>query len=141
MCEGEIMICISCGNENYFETEVETMREVAAGAEGLVIKEAVYEDFNHGEEMLRGGVTDNVHATLKMHAEDLIHEYGSGRPINPYLYCAICHGREVIFPASAWTKPKTYQPLGEEILSNHREYKSLKEEQLHANKLPVLWKP
>ena len=135
------MICISCGNENYFETDVETMREVAADDQGLIIAEAVYEDFNHGEEMLRGGVTDNVHATLKMHAEDLTREYGTGKFVNPFLNCAVCHGREVIFPTSSWTKPIKYQPLHDEILANHREYKSLKEEQLHANKLPVLWKP
>ena len=135
------MICISCGNENYFETDVETMCEVAAGEEGLIIAEAVYEDFNHGEEMLRGGVTDNVHATHKMHANDLTREYGTGRLVNPYLYCAVCHGREVTFSSSIWIMPKKYMPLHDEILSNHREYKSLKKEQSHANKLPVLWKP
>ena len=135
------MICITCGNENYFETDVETMREVAASNQYFIIDEAVFEDFNQGEDMLRSGLTDNVYATLKMHADELTHEYGSGRYVNPYLSCAVCHSREVIFPSSTWTPKRNYLPLKEEILSHHKEYNSLRKEQQNANKLPVLWQP
>ena len=135
------MICISCGNENYFETDVETMQALATDSQSFIIDEAVFEDFNHGEDMMRTGLTDNVHATFKMHADDLTREYGTGRLINPYLSCAICHGREVIFPSSVWTKVNKSQPLHEEILSNHHEYRTMRKEQQNANKLPVLWQP
>ena len=135
------MICITCGNDNYFESEVETMRAINTDSEGFIIDEVLFEDFNHGEDMLRSGLTDNVCATLKMHADDLNKDYYSQRYFNPYLSCGVCHGKEVIFSSSVWTMPRKNLPLHEEILANHREYKSLIEEQLHANKMPVLWKP
>ncbi len=135
------MICISCGNENYFETDVETMQTIVTDSQSFIIDEAVFEDFNHGEEMLRSGLMDNVYATLKMHADELSRDYNSQRYFNPYLSCAVCHRREVIFPSSTWTPKRNYLPLKEEILSHHKEYNSLRKEQQNANKLPVLWQP
>ena len=135
------MICLSCGNETYFECEVETMQAAVAEQGGMSISEAIFEGFDQGEEMLRGGLMDNVHATLKLHANDLCRDYLSGRYYNPYLYCAVCHGREVTFPCSDWTPPREHLPLHEELLRHHAEYQSLKEEKRHANKLPVLWQP
>ncbi len=135
------MICITCGNEIYFAADVETMQAVAADSGNFIVAEAVFEDFNHGEDMLRTGLMDNVYATLKMHADDLNKDYNSRRYFNPYLSCAICNGREVIFPSSVWTQKEKYLPLHEEILSHHKEYNSLRKEQKNANKLPVLWQP
>jgi len=141
MREGGNMICITCGNEIYFETDVETMQALATDSQSFIIDEAVFEDFNHGEEMLRSGLMDNVYVTLKLHADDLNKDYNSQRYFNPYLSCAVCHGREVIFPSSTWTKINKNLPLHEEILSNHHEYRTLRKEQQNANKLPVLWQP
>ncbi len=134
------MICLTCGNEKYFETEVETMQEVKTDPRGIVIEEAWFSDYNQGEDMIRAGVTDNVHAALKLHADSLRGDYCSQRYFNPYLSCGVCHSREVIYPSSSWKAKRQQLPLNEEILSNSFEYHSLRKEQNNANKLPVLWK-
>ena len=134
------MICVSCGNETYFETDVETMQEVKTDPQGIIIEEAFFAEYNQGEDMIRTGVHENFHATLKLHADSLSLDYYSQRYFNPYLSCAVCHSREVIFQSSTWTPKRKLLPLNEEILSHSFEYHSLRKEQNNANKLPVLWK-
>ncbi len=135
------MICLTCGNQVYFECDVETMQEVVTNDQGIIIEEAFFSDYNQGEDMIRTEVYDNFHATMKLHADSLSLDYYSQRYFNPYLSCAVCHSREVIFPSSTWTPKRNYLPLKEEILSHHKEYNSLRKEQQNANKLPVLWQP
>jgi hypothetical protein len=135
-----MILCLTCGNQTYFETDVETMKEVKTDSQGIIIEEAYFSDYNQGEEMIRTGLFDNYHATLKLHADSLSLDYYSQRCFNPYLSCAVCKSREVIFPSSTWTPKRKLLPLQDEILSHSNEYKSLRKEQNSENKLPVLRK-
>ena len=136
------LICIACGNKEFFESDVETVMELETSKQNLLVQSAVMEDWKYGEESIRDQVNDNVLSTLKMHADELREDFYSGDLNNNYLQCAVCHSTSVCRPLSDWQPPKATIDLDDEMKKNRKSLIQLrKERKLNENILPVLWKP
>ncbi|NOG47904.1 MAG: hypothetical protein HND50_21875 [Calditrichaeota bacterium] len=131
------IICIDCGNRQFFDCEVETVMEIEMSGEGLLLQPAKFEDWNYAEENVRDQVKEAVLSTEKMSADEL-----SMEDYNPYLRCAVCFSGSVCRPFSDWYPKKATVGLDEEMISNRNLLKQLRgEKQKYENKLPVLWQP
>ena len=131
------IICVACGNKEFFDCEVETVLELSISSENLIIETAKFEDWHYAEENVRSQVREAVLSTDKMNADELTFE-----DFNPYLSCSVCSSGSVCRPFSDWYPKKAVMGLDEEILINRNLLKQLRgEKRRHENKLPVLWQP
>ena len=136
------LICIACGNRDFFETDVETAMELISSEQNLIVQPAAMEDWHYAEESIRDQVNDNVISTLRMHADELREDYHSGDLYNSYLQCAVCHSAKVCRPLSDWHPRKPAISLDEEITNNRTALTELrKARKRDENILPVLWQP
>jgi hypothetical protein len=131
------IICIDCGNKQFFDSEVETVMEIELSGQGLLLQTAKFDDWNYAEENVRSQVKESVLSTEKMHADEL-----SPEDYNPYLRCAVYFSGCVCRQFSDWYPRKTTIGLDEEILNNRKSLLQLRgERKNHENILPVVWKP
>ncbi len=128
------MICWECFNYTYFEADVETLKELKTGKDGMIIQDSMFDDYNYSQGMLRDNLIDVVQYCINQNADVLDHNLE-----NRYLTCARCGSKKVTKPYSSWTS-RRHLPIEQEIHKNHQEYKELRKERLHADQLPVLWK-
>ena len=92
------LICIACGNREFFESDIETVMELATSQQSLLVQQAAMEEWKYAEESIRDQVNDNVLSTLRMHADELREDYYSGDLNNNYLQCAVCHSTSYAGP-------------------------------------------
>ena len=134
------LICIACGNREFFESDVETVMELEMSGQGVLVQPAVMEDWRYAEESIRAQVNDNVLSTLRMHADELNEDYFSGTLNNNYLQCAVCHSTSVCRPLSDWQPPQPAIGLDQEITNNRKALIQLRKARKgDENNLPVLW--
>jgi sarcosine oxidase delta subunit len=131
------IICAACGNQEFFDCEVETVMEIQVSTDGLQVEVAKFEDWHYAEENVRGQVKEAVLSTEKMNADEL-----SLEDYNPYLRCAVCFSGSVCRSFSDWYPRKASIGLDEEMLKNKESLLQLRgERKSYENKLPVLWQP
>jgi len=132
------LICIACGNREFFDCGVETVMELALSSQGLLIQPASMDDWKYAEDSIRDQVSDNVFSTLKMDAGELTR----GDCFNPYLRCAVCYSESVCRPFSDWHPRRPTSDLDKEMLDNRQALTQLrKARKSNENNLPVLWQP
>ena len=131
-------ICHSCWGYKYFEVDVETLKELKTGKDGVIVQDSKFEDFNYSESMLRENLSDIVQYVLKQDAAALVFDHETGGYLNNYISCARCGSKRVTKPYSPWSH--RHQPLERELLENHKEFKELRKERDHENRMPVMWK-
>jgi len=131
------LICHDCRGYKYFEVDVETLRELKTGNDGVIVQDSRFDDFNYSESMLRDNLHDIVGYVLKQDAGALVLDHESNSYRNNYISCARCGSRKVTKPYSLWSN--RHQPLERELIKNHKEFNELRKEREHANQLPVLW--
>ena len=132
------LICLKCGNYTYFTAEVEGLRGITVDDEGLVVQDAIIDDFNWSDSTLRDNLDDIVKFALRQDPEQLQFDFDSGRYHNRYITCARCNSNEVTVPMSKWYPPKAFRTLEEELKENHKELIEFKKEKHYANYLPLL---
>ena len=129
------LICISCSNHLYFEVEVETFKAIEAeGTNGLIIDDAIFDDWNSSDETLRSNLNDIVDYVLKEPNETF-----DCNNKNKYMICARCGSHSVVVPYVEWNPPPDPVSIDEEIINNRDEYQYLRKERSYANNLPILW--
>ena len=131
------LLCLQCGNYTYFEIDVETVKEITAGPDGLIIDHAVIADFDYTEETLRDNLNDMIGYALKQDGPDMLFDRATETYYNRYVKCAICGSGKVANPIP---KPVPCNlSLEQELDKNREEFNYLrKERKHHENKLPVL---
>lgn len=127
------LICVTCGGFSYFEDEVETVKAVTITDQGLIVEDAVYDDWNNTDDVLRGNLNDIVNYVLKQPNETFKRATG-----NDYITCARCSSRMVVVPAMPWNPPLKILSLDEEIINNKDEYLQLRKERHCEDHLPLL---
>jgi hypothetical protein len=133
------LICINCGNDTYFEADVEGLKAIQPSDEGIIIDDADYDNWNYSDETLRANLMDIVDYVLK-DSDNIIHyDSDTGCYYNSYIICARCRSRRVTIPYSEWRPPLPIQSVTNEIMTNRYEYLALRKERIHENYLPVLW--
>ena len=136
------LICIACSNREFFESDVETVMELALSEQNLLVQPAVMEDWKYAEESIRDQLNEDVLSTLKMHADELRKDYPNDDFINPYLKCAVCFSGSVCRPLSDWQPRQPVIDLDDEIFNNRHNLTELRKvRKTNENILPVLWKP
>ncbi len=132
------LICINCGNREYFETDVETVKEINPHGSSALVQNAVFDSWDHTEASLRANLDDTIRYILYNSADILSFNHETGYYYNPYMYCSRCGSARVTIRMVKWS-PKQIKPLDEEILANRKEYKLLRKERNRVNLLPVLY--
>jgi len=135
------LICSSCGNYTYFESDIQMFRMIKPTSEGLLLEDAVFEDFNWSDSNIRDELQDNVDYCLRACDEVLQLNADTGYYENTLITCGRCGSKRVTPPYSNWHPKRNLKSVQEEILDNSKEFKQLREEKHYANHLPVLWKP
>ena len=136
------IICLACGNREFFESDVETVMELESSAQDVLVEAARVEDWNYAEDSIRDQVRENVLCTLQMNANELHEDYFSGDLHNSYLQCSVCHSAQVCRPFSDWHPPHPRIDLDTEMTKNRKSFIQLrKERKRNENILPVLWQP
>jgi len=136
------LICIACGNREFFESDVETVMELESSKQDILVQAARVEDWNYAEDSIRDQVKENVLCTLKMNADEFHEDYFSGDLHNSYLQCSVCHSASVCRPFSNWQAPQAAMDLNSEMIDNRKSLTQLrKKRRLNENILPVLWQP
>ncbi len=132
------LLCIQCGNYTYFECDVQVHRSVRPTNEGLIIDDAVFDDYNWSDSNIRDALYDNVEYVLKQSAEVLQYDMDSGHYENTLITCGRCGSRRVTPPYSRWSPKRNHQTLQQEIMDNREEFKDLRKERIdHANNMPM----
>ena len=135
------LLCIQCGNYTYFECDVQVHRSVRPTREGIVVEDAVFDEFNWSDCNVRDALYDNVDYVLKQSAEVLQYDMDSCHYENTLITCGRCGSKRVTPPYSDWRPKRNYQTLQQEIMNNKEEFKNLRKEKIyHADNMP-LWKP
>ena len=135
------LLCVECGNYTYFECDIQIYKSIKPTSEGLLLEDAVFDDFNWSDSNVRDELQDNVDYVLRACDEVLQLNMDTGHYENTLITCARCGSKRVTPPYSKWS-PKNYKSVYKEILENREEFKNLrKEKTYHANTLPVLWEP
>ena len=132
------LICLTCGNYTYFTAEVEGLRGITVDEEGLVVEDAIIDDFNWSDSTLRDNLDDIVKFALRQDPDQLQLDLDSGRYHNRYITCARCGSNEVTVPMSKWNPPQAFRTLEEELKNNRKELIEFKKENQYANYLPLL---
>jgi len=135
------MICTSCGNYTYFESDVQMFRMIKPTNEGLLLEDAMFEDFNWSDSNIRDELQDNVDYVIRACDETLQHNMDTGYYENTLITCARCGSKSVTPPYSKWHPKRNLKSVQQEVLDNSSEFKQLRKEKRYANTLPVLWKP
>ena len=126
------LICLSCGCTSYFEVDVEALRALEVNDDGIIVDDAVIDDWNYSDDTLRGNIDDIISYVLKQPNDAIGHDLQ-----NQYVQCARCHSRYVGVPSVSWSPSNMPMSIDEEIHNNRNEYKELHRE----DNLPVLWQP
>ncbi len=132
------LICWDCQNYTYFEVDVETMKELKVNSACTVIEDAMFQDWNYSESMLRDNLNDIVAYVLKQDAGAIKIDHATGDYLNTYVSCGRCGSKKVTKPYSSWQHQ--HLSLEEELLKNKEEYSDLRKEHNIGHHLPVLWK-
>ena len=128
------LICVACGNCTYFEVEVEAIKAIETDAVGLIIDDAIVDDWNYSDTTLRGNLDDIVSYVLR-DPDETVTDAG-----NKYIACAKCGSRNVVVPYVKWNPPLDFVSIDAELIENRTEYLNLRKER-YENNLPVLWQP
>lgn len=135
------LICIACGNRVYFETEVESVREIRIENDAAIVDNAIFDNWDLTENELRNNLDDTVIHATSLPASQLRQDFETNQCYNPLLFCGKCGSARVTQANSSWN-PKKNTPLSQELIENRHEYKALRAERRSCeNTLPVLWKP
>ncbi len=136
------LICLNCGNTEYWQAEIETSKAVFPTVGNLVIDDLEIDGDNWSEQILRENLLDIVKALLHGHSSELYQNFQTGHYQNRYIACAVCGSYEVTPPYCKWQPPPTFRSIDEEIKHNHETFKKLlKKRGEYENNLPVLWQP
>lgn len=132
------LLCLHCGNYTYFDTDVETVKEITTGPDGLIIDNAVFADLDYTEDTLRNNLNDIVGYALKQDGTDMIFDRETETYYNRFIRCAKCGSGKVTNPIP---KPVPCNlSLEEELDKNREEFNYLRKEHKHyENNLPELW--
>lgn len=128
------LICLNCGGFTYFDIEVEALRAIEVNDNGLIVDDAIIDDWNYSDETLRGNLDDMVNYVLKQPNETI-----NSNTENTYITCARCNSRKVTVPYMDWHPPHDPISISEEIIKNRNEYHHLRKERDRDHYLPVLW--
>ena len=135
------LLCIQCGNYVYFECDVQVHRSVRPTSEGILIGDAVFDEYNWSDSNIRDTLYDNVEYVLKQSAEVLQYDMDSGHYENTLITCGRCGSKRVSPPYSMWSPRRLLKSVDQEIIDNREEFKDLrKEKNYHADNLPM-WEP
>lgn len=134
------LICIACGNYTYWECDIQMFRLIKPTNDGLLLEDAVLDDFNWSDSTIRDELQDNVDYVLRASDEVLKYNADTGYYENTLITCARCGSKRVTPPYSKWRPKRNLKSVQEEILDNKEEFKQLRKDKTHANTLPVLWK-
>ncbi len=135
------LLCIQCGNYTYFECDVQMHRSVRPTRNGIIVDDAVFDEYNWSDSNVRDALYDNVDYVLKQSAEVLQYDMDSGHYENTLITCGRCGSKRVTPPYSKWSPKRNYQTLQQEIIDNREEFKDLRKERIyHADNLPM-WEP
>jgi hypothetical protein len=133
------LICIACGNRLYFELEEETVKELCNKSNGLIIQNAIFDDWDQTDEMIRENLNNILDYIMNENSSFLSYDYETECYYNPMIFCAKCGSARVVPPYSSWSIKSTTS-VDQDILNNRQEYINLrKERKQHENLLPVLW--
>jgi len=135
------LLCIDCGNYTYFEAEVEGIKAVEPNKEGIIISDAIIDNWNYTDETIRGNLNDIIDYSIKEHNEVLQFDYETGKYQNIYIICSRCGSRLVTIPYVEWQPRFDPIPLQDELLENRKDFLQLRKERKDDNNLPVLWQP
>ena len=132
------LLCIQCGNYVYFECDVQVHRSVRPTSEGILIGDAVFDEYNWSDSNIRDTLYDNVEYVLKQSAEVLQYDMDSGHYENTLITCGRCGSKRVSPPYSRWSPRRLLKSVDQEIIDNREEFKDLrKEKNYHADNLPM----
>ena len=132
------LICWDCQNYTYFEADVETMKELNVHPDCALVEDAMFQDWNYSESMLRDNLNDIVQYVIKQDAGALRMDHDLGEYVNSYLICARCGSKRITKPYSTWRNH--HRSLEDELRENNEEYSELRKEKYNGHHLPVLWK-
>lgn len=135
------LICLECGNYVYFTTDVQVFKAVRPTREGLLLEDALFDEFNWTNSSIRDELQDNVDYCIRASKEVLQFNIDTGHYENTLIACGRCSSKRVTPPYSEWRPRRPLKSVHEEILENRKEFKQLREEKQYADKLPVLWQP
>ena len=135
----EDLICVSCGNQEYFETEVETVKEITPNGSAFLVGNAVFDDWDHSESSLRANLDDMIGYVFNNGCDVLTFDPVTKSYYNQHIQCARCGGARVTPRLSKWS-PVMHKSLDDEILANRKDYQQLRKERNRENKLPVLYR-
>ncbi|MBC8255798.1 MAG: hypothetical protein H8E85_00630 [Candidatus Marinimicrobia bacterium] len=133
------LICNSCFNFEFFETNIEYLREIKVKDGSLVINDTHFEDWNYTDTHFRDSLEDIVSYVVKSEMDALSWNSEKECHENSYIKCAKCGSSQVSIP-SYMIKKKKHQSLEAELKENHQEYNNLRRKR-NGNTLPVLWEP
>lgn len=132
------MICVHCGNFKFFEIEVEGLKAIETSSEGLIVDDAIIDDWNYSDEQLRDNLDDIINLSLRDDQYAIQYNSQHSRFEHADISCARCGSYQVCIPCRVWTPPTPYRSLDEELNEHHREYLSLRKERDYANHLQLL---
>ena len=136
------LLCVECGNYTYFECDIQIYKSINPTSEGLLLEDAVLDDFNWSDSNVRDELQDNVDYVLRACDEVLQLNMDTGHYENTLITCARCGSKTVTPPYSEWRPKKNHKSLEKELMENREEFKQLrKEKYYHADKVRLLLKP
>ena len=130
------LICVSCGGFTYFEVELETLKAIEAHDSGLIMDDAIIDDWNYSDATLRDNLDDIINYVLNEPNETI----GCDNE-NKFMICAQCGSRHVVVPCVKWNPPLDHISIDDELNQNRKEYNNLRKERHRENYLPLLWQP
>ncbi len=129
------MICLTCGNFTYFEIEVEGLKAIETSNAGVVVDDAIIDDWNYSDEVVRDNLHDILTYSLKNQEQAIQYNSQDGRYEHAYISCARCCSHQVCLPYSAWHPPTPNRSLAEELNEHRHEYLSLRKERAYENNM------
>ncbi len=133
------LICVSCGNKRFFESDIDTVKEISVNGEGVVVDNAVFDDWDYTDDTLRRNLSEMIEYVIMKDSSMLSYDHETGYYYNSEIFCSVCGSPRVCPPFTEW-HPRNDKTLDQEIISNRKEYNRLrKERKRNENNLPVLW--
>jgi len=135
------LICMNCGNTEFFQVEVQTILAVKSADSFLQTENACWDEWDQTDDLIRENLSAILETVLSGKSDSLEYDRKVHRFLQQYICCGICGSFEVTAPFLDWSPLPQKLPLEREIILQKDKYlKYMEEKKAYENNMPFLRK-